>query len=590
MATEEKAPKEFYEKIGDKWKCKFCDYTGERGNVIRHLSKHKNLKISRKVYHKEEKPDSEVLTGDSIFTHSTEGGEQIPIPQSTITILSWSKKHNIPLAAIEDKTFVNHIAAHPEGIKSTKTMRTYEAEIAEQIISKKKYALKNEIICLIVDGGTINSYGYYALGCSRNNPSGKGLKSDFIDAIICTEKATTSNILNMIEEKIKSFNSENLVIAGICSDSASNISKGFINTHKERNAESTEVDNIRLPYLRIACSVHTLNLILNDLINNNVTLKIVIKELKEISNSINHMKQATKYKLGLTGFPGIQQQRWNSLCGLFQFVFLDHDKIIQAFPTFSITKEIAEKYKRLLEPHARAVTVLESNYSNQVDVYRELRTLKNEWIKLSENETFQEEAKYLLKSYDERTLYTMDIRISMLAYYLTKGGIYEWRKNFVTKLEAREKRKEYLALLETTADNLASIWRLKPISAGLQYYLETVEFREKSYQLPKFKDLYNSSLQIYDSDYCENFVEFIQRLEVLPASEAFAERMFASMRDLVATNQKSKNPETIRNEIIIKLSHLDPQKTVAKRGSLFTSYIEAGLESSSNDEDYMDEL
>ena len=50
------------------------------------------------------------------------------------------------------------------------------------------------------------------------------------------------------------------------------------------------------------------------------------------------------------------------------------------------------------------------------------------------------------------------IRISMLMYYLTKGGIYEWRKE----------------LLETTADDIASIWKLKPISAGLQYYLENV--------------------------------------------------------------------------------------------------------------------
>ena len=595
MEAEEKQPKAFYTKVGDKWKCNFCDYVGPQSNVIRHLNKHKDIQISRKTYNKAEKPSVEQQKGASIFTHTTEGGKQIPIPQSAVTLLSWAKKHNIPMAAIEDKDFKNYVAANPDEIKSTETMRTYEREIAEQIICKKKKAIKNEIICLIIDGGTINSYGYYALGCSRSNPSGKGIKSEFLDAIICNESPTTNNILNMIDESIKSFNSENLVIAGVCSDNASNISKGFINTHKEKRVESTHVDMIRLPYLRIACSVHTLNLILNDFINENEEIKNIVDELKGISNSLNHMKQAKKDVMNLMGFPGIQQQRWNSLYGLFQYVYFHYDDIKKVFPNFSVTKEMSEKYKTLLEPHAKAVAYLESDHANQVDVYRELRILKNKWFELSQKDKFKEEATFLIKSYDDRTLYTMDIRISMLAYYLTKKGVYEWRENFIINKEAEDERKEYQSLLETTADNLAEIWKLNPISNGLKYYLENVEFERKEYVLPKFIDLYNSSLQAYDSDYCDNFMKFVARLEVLPASEAFAERMFASMRDLVYSNQKSKNQETIKNEIIIKLSHLDPRATVSRsdiisRISPIPPIPHIFVESSSSDseEDWVD--
>ena len=245
----ENTPKDFYTKVGAKWKCKLCDYAGSQGNVIRHLNKHKEIMVSRKIYKKQEKPAVELQEGESIFIHSTERGQIKPILQSSVTLLSWSTKHNIPIAAIEDKLFINYIAGHPEGIKSTEVMRTYEKEIAEQIISKKKNAIKNETICLIIDGGTINSYGYYAVGCSRDNPSGKGVKSEFIDAIVCEEKPTTNYILQMIAETVKSFDSGKLIIAGVCSDSASNISKGFINTHKERTVESTPVDTIRLPYL-----------------------------------------------------------------------------------------------------------------------------------------------------------------------------------------------------------------------------------------------------------------------------------------------------------------------------------------------------
>ena len=43
-----------------------------------------------------------------------------------------------------------------------------------------------------------------------------------------------------------------------------------------------------LPYLRFACRVHTLNLILNDFINNNETMKIVIQEFKNQQLNKSH--------------------------------------------------------------------------------------------------------------------------------------------------------------------------------------------------------------------------------------------------------------------------------------------------------------
>ena len=64
MEATDNSPKNFYTQVGDKWKCNQCDYTSSRGNVIRHLSVHKNLDISRKIYNKKEKPDIEQQTGD----------------------------------------------------------------------------------------------------------------------------------------------------------------------------------------------------------------------------------------------------------------------------------------------------------------------------------------------------------------------------------------------------------------------------------------------------------------------------------------------------------------------------------------------
>ena len=138
MTDTSKHPKELYTKEGSHYKCKLCDYIGSQGNVIRHINKHKDVNVVKKAYHKQAKPSLEEKEGNSIFVHMLENGKLSPIPQSTVTLLAWKTKHNIPLAAIDDNLFKNYIAAHPEGVLSPHIMRTIEKEITEQIISSKK--------------------------------------------------------------------------------------------------------------------------------------------------------------------------------------------------------------------------------------------------------------------------------------------------------------------------------------------------------------------------------------------------------------------------------------------------------------------
>lgn len=559
-----KPPKEYYTKEGDHYKCNLCDYTGPQGNVIRHLKKHKEIKVIRKEYQKQEKATKIEREGNSIFMHTVPSGHTKPIAQSSVALIAWKTKHSLPMAAIEDKMFKNFIAAHPEGVLSTKSMRITEEEIANQIIMKKKEALRGAKISLIIDGGTINEFSYYAIGCARFCPSGNSLRQESLDAIVCNEKSSTENILRIISEMINSFQSDRLIIVSICSDNAKNISTGFINTHMTKSADSTQTDTIRLPYLRIACTIHTINLIINDFVENDSTIGDVIRKLTDISTTLHHMRREKRECIKLVGFPRIQQQRWNSLYGLFQYVSVHYDDIKKEFPNCTVTKEQAIKYEKLLKPHAEAVTLLEMNCANQITVYKVMRDLKNSWLELQNMETYKTETKYLLERYEYHSLYTMDIRISMMAYYLSKGGVYEWREKYCQQDSSTAERRAYQSLIGDTADNLASIWKLDNISRGLEYYLEYVEFKSREFVFPDSNELFNSSLQQHDDKYCDNFTKFIEYTRVLPASEAYSERMFASMRDLVYSNQRSMDSDTIRNELIIKLAKLDPRKTCAK--------------------------
>ena len=598
-----KEPKEYYTIEGSTCKCTLCDYSGAKSNVIRHLhAKHSELNLEQTKYRKI-KNVKNMEKEESRFIHHTESGKEVPMDQHLVDIVVWKTTHNISMNAITDETFKNKIAAHTEAILSRGEMRTRINEIAAQLIDETREVLRNEIISVVIDGGTINSYSYYALGGVMWNHLNKQLCSRLLDVIICNQSSTTQHILNMFSESISKINKGNLVIASVCSDNAKNISSGFMNTHKIQNPPKSAPDYTPLPYLRISCAVHTLNLIISDFVTNDKELILVYKEIKRIANVIKTMARRTKFDLKILGFPKIQEQRWNSLYLVFDYLDVHYDDVKTAFDDFAVRQDDISKYKRLLEPHAMVITKLESDSANQVSVYKECCYLKNEWLAIEAKYDYSE-VRYLISRYDFHTLYTMDLRISMLAYYVTKGGLKEWRKKYpmivasVSLSEADKKQKTNsetnLNLLRDTAENLTSIWGIPDISSGLAHYLYTTTFADASFIFPTEEELRRSELNAYNEEYCSMFIDFIQRIRVLPSSEAQSERIFASMRELVSDKQKRLNEESIRSEAIIKLSKdriVQPTKAPARIHPIniyLQNHIDEDQESDNFDETWND--
>ena len=120
-----------------------------------------------------------------------------------------------------------------------------------------------------------------------------------------------------------------------------------------------------------------------------------------------------------------------------------------------------------------------------------------------------------------------------------------------------------------------------------------ISFGPSDYIFPTEDELHNSELNSYSSEYCDMFIDFIQRIRVLPASEAHSERIFASMRDLVSDNQKSMTAENIRSEAILKLSRIvkprcpankSQQKRIACKSPLLSNFISDSSENEDFDE------
>lgn len=603
MSDSSKDPKDYYIRVDDKYKCKLCDYSGAQSNVIRHLhAKHPEISVTKISYNKE-KMVKEDSSKPSMFVHHTKSGNEVPISQYLIDVLHWKTKHNISMEAINDKLFKQKIAARPDDLLSDNEMRIRINEISQQLIDKTHEVMQNEIMSIVIDGGTINSYSYYALGGVYWDPVISKLNTRLLDVIICKQTSTTQNILNMLSDTITSIDKGHLVIVAVCCDNAKNISVGFINTHMLSNSPRSSPNYTPLPILRIACAIHTLNLIIGDLINEQESFVVIYNELKRISKAVKTMSRKTKFEKKILGFPKIQKQRWNSLYLVFSYLHVHYNDVKEAFPDFAVAYDTIEKFKCLLEPHAQAIVQLESDTASQVTVYRECIRLKNEWLSILNKKGYPE-AEFLIERYNYHTLYTMDIRISMLAYYLTKGGVNEWKTKYPIirastmmneeqKMIQKETRANLLILRET-ADTLSSIWGIKSISPIMEHYLYNVSFKTSHYDLPTEDELLKSELNSFSPEYCSMFIDFIQRIRVLPASEAHSERIFASMRDLVSDNQKSMTAENIRSEAILKLSRIiRPQRPLEKKSSqttVQTRFVFSLISDSSSDEDIFDQL
>lgn len=207
------------------------------------------------------------------------------------------------MRAITDEAF-KEIFPH-DVIYSDKTNKQIIDSMADQIIENNYRKTTEKNISLIMDGGTVMHTKWLAIG--YNYETSQGNKFQILDCVVF-EKATSANIkilINSISQKVSNqFHGQ---VASICTDNASNFVSVFIDD------DENDSDFIPLNIIRLSCACHTAQLVLRDLYDNDEEYKYLTDIIKSIPTRLTKLKRSDLDNMGISSFPPMQSQRWNSI-------------------------------------------------------------------------------------------------------------------------------------------------------------------------------------------------------------------------------------------------------------------------------------
>ena len=535
-------PRNHYKLVLDKgYVCTICSRVFRfEANVCRHV-REMHMKIENDEAHQEQK-------GEHLFTYKTQEGTQKIIPKSTQEVLEWKNKYGISMRAICNPAF-KKIIKDPEAVHCRELMTKMQASIATQMLEKNFCFFKNNVISIIMDGGTIiHSKWIAALGYFNK-------ETRLLDLWIFEESCTIKNIVSQIKNLQAKVSSYRMKIVGACTDNGANMRGCFYNT----------IGNNLSPFcikdiLRVSCACHSMQLIIDDFLERDDDFKKLVSMLSDFPKKLSHLTEQKIKDLGLTGYPPVQPQRWNSIHISLQYVLKNIEVLSKEFGDAMLFRDgdYFLQIEEVLAPLHNFTTNLEGDSNDQSDVFIQYRILRGKWIALQRSGN--PNADKLLKLLDERTKNTIDIKLSELAYFFSCKGMNEFAEKYpyypehmAGDPEIRKKislRHLKIRKLNEKLIQVCAIWNLDfGIVSGLWSDL-TQQKNEYSHKYLTKID----TMQFFPDDKAEElvvFMDFVDRIACLPASEAASERIFAEMRELFSEKSTHLSPETLREELIM---------------------------------------
>lgn len=538
MISKRKSKKELPYFINDKskYECKLCGIEcTKQSNICKHFKNFHSIN------------EQEL----SIFTYKGK-----PISLSTEKILIWKCSHGIPMAALCDKFLIDLLP--PLTLKSDKTNQKILDEICEQIVNMNYSKSHGKSVSLVLDGGTVNHTKWLAIGFLYRTL--EMVKFQILDVkVFC--KATADDIkyeIDLIANRITHQYKGKVWAA--CTDNAQNFCKVFLD-----NKNSLDEDFIPLSMIRVSCSCHTIQLALKDLKKEDKYFRQLIKKMKTIPSKISFLTRKELQKLRITSFPPLQKQRWNSVFITLSYIITNVGSISSLFSLDEVGCFDMFELLRLqkeLRPVYEFTTQCEKDDFNQADVYIEFRALESKLEVLNTNRS-----KKLLSLIRKRFTNTADLDLSRLCYFTTNAGIKEKRDHFphislanIDPYDQKTKKMyddelHFIQGFEKTIKKICS-----KIKLNSRIVLKSFELMMNHYEPPD-NDIHQfpsaSDLERVISKYSsekESYIDlaqFIEILQVLPSSEAGAERIFARMRDIYNKKQTRLSPKSLRSNLIV---------------------------------------
>lgn len=520
----------------NKYQCNICKKTFScQTNCIRHIHVH----------------DDNLPTKE--FSDFTYNGNNVL--KSTKNLLLWRTSHGISMNALEDPLVA---CLFPPGtIQSAKTNQRISDSMCSQILDQNFSKAQNKTISLIIDGGTISHIKWLAIGFQHkaNNET----KFQLLDVRVF-ENAKAEYIRNLIKgiaDRIKSSYQGEVV--AVCTDNASNFKKAFL------VPEDKDADFVPIGIIHVSCACHTAQLVLKDLYKEDETYRKLVDIMKIIPSRISTLTMKRLKELNIGFYPPLQSQRWNSVFNGLCYII----KHISALSDLFTEEEIADlqifdllQLQKELAPIYTFTTLCESDNATQAHVYLTYRSLEAS-LQLVDSPR----SKRILELFKQRFSTTADLQLARLCYYTTNAGITEKMDKYphVSLSDIGPLNNENNLLLQKETEFINSfseiikkISKMKPFNTRdairafnfmmCHYHPENKNINEypSVFELePLFKN------QQHEDGIYVTLSKMISFLQILPASEASAERVFARMRDIHSDKQTRLSANTLRTDIVL---------------------------------------
>lgn len=568
--------------------CKFCPYQSDSHiNVITHCrSKHPsmykkflklndvgNQQISKFIKIKPRKKINQIdteLINDLTNEISKEKYGNLPIckmSESEVHIIELLVDTNMSIHSIEKESFQTVLKSlktevHMKKGKARKLILEYSCFLKKSLyyqIWKSK-----PIISLIIDGGKNNDLSTYVILLQHKN-------SVLFGKVFHIEDASALNLYQKFRNFIAHIVMAGALVIASCTDNAANVKAlSALNDHQFTFGEQSA------KIYRIACSIHTTQLILVDLQNSNSNYCSFVSDIATLCTFLKK-KEIKTLLYGLIGkkkIPKIQIIKWRCFYDAANFVYKYYEDInnclVDAKKKGILTiniEQIPLYYKCInlaFEPLAEFITKIEGDGIKLDYVYQASKILKKKWKKLEIDNIF---AKDLLKLFKIRWNSTADHDLCRLSYMLTKCG----HKHFRLKLlklqnslkdplncmeDDRVKYQRFIQRINDTKKKfllVASFYGLREIWSEelFQNYFYNFEYSSRTnFNIEFWQDLIGHNVQITRDKYkLDKFATTAIYILSMAATEAAAERFYSLLKLKFPSSRWSAKPKLINAEM-----------------------------------------
>ena len=478
--------------------------------------------------------------------------EPIQMSKRDVALVELIADANIPYTQINTQPWLDFLSVFSPDyeVPSNETIRKMIKQHADDCLDKGLDEMKHEVCGVAVDGATLMAKHCYAF--ILVNPTGLRLA-----AIKEVRKQDAITLCGIIGEVLNDCRQRNIFVSGVVSDNAPALVKALIDN--EANNENTLLAIVGNEVIRCACSAHTGQLVIGDLIKNSSLEEF----FNDVVNTIQFLKTHRDSFITTcpNKIPSYISTRWNTLYACADFL-MEHREAIDSFIesiALSESEEYEEKQRLFslgkirTEPTPPTPPPIPAIPSHWKDYVNALEVISDFTDEVEKDLTLQQHvyvavcrvfrrleeldtpcANEMRDLFQQRFTSTADLSLSKLAYYLTPTGLGEYRALPMRERGQllRELKRKFQALTEKFPAAMTLYFpamytfymNVYPVNPGDSPFYVFSELQNEEHRIPGINGESPVSFA--------NFAIACKGLVTLPASEAMVERCFSQIKSI----------------------------------------------------------